>query len=246
MNNYKSCAQWVLDQGRGNDVRVLDYGCGAAEIVKELRRLGVDAYGCDVFYEGGDYSTSINHSFFDDAIIKRMEGNTIPFDSDSFDFIINKMVMEHVENIDSVLAEIKRVLKPGGAVLSIFPDISVWHEGHCGIPFLHWFSKGGCARVYYAAAWRAIGIGYHKGDKSVMCWSQNFCEWLDKWTFYRTRQEIHATYNKYFCDIQHIEEYWLHLRLGKRKVIATWLPASIQQIVVRKLSTLVFVVRKSV
>lgn len=246
MNNYKSCAQWILDQGRGNNIRVLDYGCGAAEIVTELRRRGVDAYGCDVFYGGGDYSESIRKSLFDDDIIKKMEMNIIPFDSAVFDFVVHKMVMEHVENIDSVLAEIHRVLKPGGMVLSIFPDKGVFHEGHCGIPFLHWFSKGGRVRVYYAAAWRAIGIGYHKGDKSIMCWSQDFCEWLDKWTFYRTQQDIDATYNKYFCDIQHIEEYWLKLRLGRRKMIATWLPVKLQQFAVRKLSTMVFVARKPV
>ena len=106
MNNYEFCAQWVLDQGRGNNIRVLDYGCSAAEIVKELRNRDVNAFGCDIFYEGGDSSTSIDPTLFDRAIIRKMEGNTIPFDSASFDFVINNQVMEHVENLDSVLAEI--------------------------------------------------------------------------------------------------------------------------------------------
>lgn len=48
-------------------------------------------------------------------------------------------------------------------------------------------------------------------------WSQEFCEWLDKWTYYRPRREIDATYDKYFCDVVHIEDYWLKLRLGERK-----------------------------
>lgn len=246
MNNYEFCAQWVLDQGRGNDVRVLDYGCGAAEIVKELRRWDVNAFGCDVFYEGGDRSTSIGAALFDRAIIRRMEENTVPFDSASFDFIINNQVMEHVENLDSVLAEIHRVLKPGGMVLSLFPDKGVWREGHCGVPFLHWFPKDGRPRVYYAAAWRILGFGYHKGNKSVMRWSQDFCEYLDKWTYYRSRQKIDSTYDKYFFDIRHIEDYWLQQRLGGRKKIVTWLPVSVQQLVVRKLGGLVFVARKPV
>ena len=33
-------------------VKVLDYDCGAGEIVNELRSHDINAYGCDVFYEG--------------------------------------------------------------------------------------------------------------------------------------------------------------------------------------------------
>lgn len=246
MDNYEFCAQWILDQEHGQSARVLDYGCGAGEIIKKLRQRDVSAFGCDVFYEGGDYSTSIDPIFLDSDIIRRMEGNTIPYDSASFDFVINNQVMEHVENLDSVLAEIHRVLKPGGMVLNLFPDKGVWREGHCGIPFLHWFPKGSSPRVHYAAACRFLGLGHHKGNKSVMHWSQDFCEWLDRWTYYRTRQEIDSVYNKYFCDVRHIEDYWLQLRLDRKKIVVAWLPASTQQLVVRKLGGLVFVARKPV
>lgn len=244
MNNIESCAQWIFDQRPGKDVRVLDYGCGSGDIVKELRASGVEAYGCDVFYEGGDYSPTIDPRYFDAGIIKRITENTIPFESSSFELVVNKMVMEHVENLDDVLIEINRVLKPGGMVLSIFPDKSVWHEGHCGIPFLHWFSKAGRGRVCYAAAWRALGFGYHKGTKTVMQWSEDFCDWLDKWTYYRTRHEIDTSYSKFFPGIRHIEDYWLKLRLGRRKSLVTWLPTPTQRLIVQKFSTLVFVAQK--
>lgn len=246
MNNYEFCAYWVIDQSPSNIVRVLDYGCGSGQIVKELRNHEIEAFGCDVFYEGGDYSKSIERELFDNGAIKRMNGQTIPFDSCSFDFVINNQVMEHVENLDSVLAEIQRVLKPGGQVLSLFPDKGVWREGHCGIPFLHWFPKSSSARIYYAAALRALGLGYHKGAKSIMLWSKDFCDWLDKWTHYRTRQEIDTSYEKYFSGILNIEDYWFQLRLGKRKAIVSWLPASIQKFIVRKLAGVVFVARKSI
>ena len=55
---------------------------------------------------------------FDDGIIKKMNRNTIPFDSASIIYIINNQVMEHVENLDTVLTEIQRVLKFDGVVLS--------------------------------------------------------------------------------------------------------------------------------
>ncbi len=246
MNNYEFCAQWVLAQAPRKEAQVLDYGCGAGDIVKKLRKLNIDAFGCDVFYEGGDYSKSVDTEFFDKGVIRRMDGANIPFDSASFDFIINNQVMEHVEDMDRVLSEIQRVLKPGGVVLSLFPDRGTWREGHCGIPFLHWFPKHSSLRVYYAAWFRILGFGYHKGTKSVVTWSKDFCEWLDKWTYYRTRQEIYLNYTRYFCDIQHIEDYWLLQRLGGKKILVSWLPKSTRRFIVRKLGSMVFVARKSV
>jgi SAM-dependent methyltransferase len=240
MTNYEYCVQWILDQGRGKSVRVLDYGCGSGEIVKELRRRGVDAFGCDIFYEAADYSAVDGL----DGAIRKIEGGVIPFDNSSFDFVINNQVMEHVDNLDNVLAEIRRVMKPGGMVVNLFPDKGVWREGHIGVPFLHWFPKGTRSRVYYAAACRTLGLGYHKGNQTVMEFSQGSCEWIDKWTYYRSRREIDLTYGKYFCDISHIEDHWLKSRLGKQAYFASFVPTSVQQLVVRKLAGLIFVARK--
>lgn len=69
----------------------------------------------------GDHLTQNDTALFDDGIIKKMNGNTIPFDSTSFDYVINNQVMEHVKNLDTVLTEIQRVLKSDGVVVSLFP-----------------------------------------------------------------------------------------------------------------------------
>lgn len=244
INNYEFCAQWLLDQKPAKSVRVLDYGCGSGQIVNELRKHKVNVYGCDVFYEGGNYLESIDTRLLDDGIIRKMCGNDIPFDSASFDYIIDNQVMEHVENLDGVLSEIHRVLKPGGKVLNLFPDKSVWREGHCGIPFLHWFPRQNTARIYYAAGLRFLGFGYNKGSKGVMRWSKDYCEWLDRWTYYRPHRDIDDTYRKYFTDIQHIEDYWLQLRLGSKKFFVSWLPSPPLNLVTRKLCGMVFVARK--
>lgn len=244
MNNYEFCVQWVLDQTPQENIRVLDYGCGAGQIVNELRAAKIDAFGCDVFYEGGDYSKSLEDGILGNAI-KRMEDSKIPFDDASFDFVINNQVLEHVEDLDSVLSEISRVLKPGGKVLSMFPDKSVWREGHCGIPFLHWFPKKSYLRIYYAAAFRLLGFGYHKGDKKIMHWSKDFCEWLDKWTWYRNLSDIQRVFDQHFEYTQHIEEIWLRRRLGTRNTIIRFIPTVLQQFIVRKLGGLVFVALKS-
>lgn len=79
-----------------------------------------------------------------------------------------------------------------------------------------------------------------------MQWSQDFCEYLDKWTHYRTRQEVDSAYEKYFCNIEHIEDFWLHLRVEEHKKIANFFPVSAQKLAVTKLCGLVFVARKPV
>ena len=92
MNNYEFCTQWVLDQGRGNNIHVLDYGCGAGELVKELRRRNVTAFGCDVFFEGGDNSTTVDPTLFDNDIIRKMEGNIIPFPFEAKQYNVDKKI----------------------------------------------------------------------------------------------------------------------------------------------------------
>lgn len=243
MTNYEFCADWVLGQSPRPDVRVLDYGCGAGEIVAELRKRGIEAFGCDVFYDGGDYSSALGEGLRD--VVRRMDGNVIPFEDASFDFVVSNQVMEHVADYDSVLSELERVLRPGGRMLTLFPEKGIWREGHCGVPFLHWFPKGGRFRIYYAAMFRTLGVGHYKGDKSVMQWSRDFCDWLDAWTHYRTGANIRAAYEKYFADLQHIEDYWLHQRLGDRKKLVCWLPRGLQRLIVRKLGAAVFVARKA-
>ena len=201
------------------------------------------AYGCDIFYGGADRLSSVPTKLLNDGVIRVMEGSAIPFNEDSFDYVINNQVMEHVEDLDTVLAEVHRVLKPGGMVLSLFPSKEVWHEGHCGIPLLHRLPQGR-ARLYYAAGLRALGFGYSKDRyPGVMKWSQHWCDYLDRWTHYRTMAEIDASYRKYFSHIQHIEDYWIQQRTG-RKLPHLSVLASIQRILVQKLCGMVFVARK--
>lgn len=175
----------------------------------------------------------------------REETTQLAFPDESFDFVVNNQVLEHVEDIDSALAEIHRVLKPNAQVLSLFPGKSVWREGHCGIPFLHWFLSESKIRVYYAAFLRSLGIGYFKSDKPMLQWSMGFCEWLDKWTWYRTYSGIHAVFQRRFVKLVYVEEIWLQEIFGQRMAIIGWLSKSMLRWLARKLSRMVFFCTKA-
>lgn len=240
MNNYDFCAQWVLRQGIG--LRVLDYGCGAGEVVKLLRSEGVQAFGCETFYSGGDTRNAVG-DLLGTAILP-MEDGRIPFPDQSFDIVLSNAVLEHVEDLGAVLSEIARVTKPSGRVLSVFPSRDTWREGHSGVPFLHWFPKGSELRVYYAALMHRLGFGYHRQKWGTpMQWARHKCEWLDRWVVYRSLPEIHAAFSAHLGPVTHIEDTFLQERLGSRARLVRWLSVPFQQLVVRKLGELVFTAR---
>jgi SAM-dependent methyltransferase len=233
MNNYEFCVHFARTAAIGHpDFSVLDFGCGAATVVRLLTDAGIEAVGCDTFYEGGDLSNDIPEAIGNR--VHRMTDGRIPFADATFDLVISNQVMEHVADLDAALAEIARVLKPGGTCLSLFPHREVWREGHCNIPFLHRFPKGRL-RVFYAAALYPIG-SFREGS-SRMQWARNFADWIDRWCYYRTYSEIAATFARHLSKPQHIEADWI----VKRRSEFRYLPPFLRTLISRKAAGLVFV-----
>jgi len=55
-------------------------------------------------------------------------GEALPFQAGSFDAAVVSEVLEHVEQPERVLAEVKRVLRPGGTLLVTVPFVFYEHE----------------------------------------------------------------------------------------------------------------------
>jgi ubiquinone/menaquinone biosynthesis C-methylase UbiE len=80
-------------------------------------------------------------------------GESLPLDDNSIDFIVSTEVFEHVQNLEKVLNECHRVLKPGGKLCSVFPQFLQPFESHLGcvtkLPGLHWvFGRDILTRAY--------------------------------------------------------------------------------------------------
>ncbi|MCP4571361.1 MAG: class I SAM-dependent methyltransferase [bacterium] len=238
MNNYEYCAAFAADGATGPDYAVLDYGCGGGRIVSLMRTRGLDAYGCDVFYGGSQALQNVPPELLDTAI-RKIEDDRIPFPDEHFDLVVTNQVLEHVKDLDLVLREIHRVLKPGGRVLALFPDRGTWLEGHCGVPFLHRFPKGSGSRVGYALLWRTVGFGKNKAGKSRLAWSRHMCNWLDQWTHYRGYGEVRRLFDRYCTDFRHLEHERLDSRLGPSHPVTRLAPRWLKRLVTNKVGGLV-------
>jgi SAM-dependent methyltransferase len=236
-SNQTFCIEWALRHGRG--LRVLDFGCGNGQVVSGLIDRGVDAFGCDVYYEGGDTSSGVPEQLFSRGVVRRMEPRSIPFEDGSFDLIINNTVLEHVESLEATLAELARVLRPGGKILSLFPHREVWFEWHVGLPFVHWFSPDSDFRLKYTVLLRSIGLGFFKSTKPIVTWSRDALDWIDRWTHYRSRAEIDLAFARHFARFSRLEARWIEHKLGQPALVRH-LPNWSKQAAVSLLGGLVF------
>lgn len=99
---------------------VLDVGCSLGYVIEAGRRLGLRSAGADV----SEYAVQRCVDRGLDA--RRGELGRLPFDTASFDLCVMKHVLEHSPDPRGALAEVRRVLTPGGVVLIAVPDVTYW------------------------------------------------------------------------------------------------------------------------
>ena len=138
--------------------RILEVGCGPGRLsIRLARQHGLDVTGLDL----------------DPAMIERARANadrpgdgdeqrpsflvgdvaSLAFPDGSFDLVVSTLSMHHWSDATAGLAEVGRVLRPGGRVLvwDLRPGIVPFH-GHVPDPLEH--THGSSLRVVNAAPWR--------------------------------------------------------------------------------------------
>ena len=68
-------------------------------------------------------------------------GEALPFADNSFDLAICWDVLEHVQNPDLLIAELARVIRPGGRVLITAINRFAWRDPHYHMPLLNWLPR---------------------------------------------------------------------------------------------------------
>ncbi|MFD1341948.1 bifunctional 2-polyprenyl-6-hydroxyphenol methylase/3-demethylubiquinol 3-O-methyltransferase UbiG [Litorisediminicola beolgyonensis] len=96
---------------------VLDLGCAGGFMAEALARRGARVTGLDPAQ--GAIAAARAHAESEGLAIRYDigVGEEMPFDDQSFDIVVCVDVLEHVADLDTTLAEVARVLRPGGLFL---------------------------------------------------------------------------------------------------------------------------------
>ncbi|WP_395450923.1 rhamnan synthesis F family protein [Aminobacter sp. UC22_36] len=108
------------------DKNVLDVACGegyGCNLISQVASgvVGVDVDADTVAYADRTYGTSVLRFVAADA-------TQLPFDDASFDVVTSFETIEHFDGHEAFLAEIARVLRPGGTVVISSPNRTVYTE----------------------------------------------------------------------------------------------------------------------
>jgi len=97
-----------------SNITLLDVGSGGGLLAEEFARLGCRVTGIDRSAE----SVAAARAHANQSILKIeyrvARGEALPYAAASFDLVVCCDVLEHVDDLDRVIAEAGRVLKPGG------------------------------------------------------------------------------------------------------------------------------------
>lgn len=93
--------------------RVLEVGCGRGHLTGRLADRGIDVIGIDANPRAAEVAGSDR--------IMTMRAESLEFDDATFDAVVSIHAIEHLPQLDAAVAEMARVLKPGGQALYIYP-----------------------------------------------------------------------------------------------------------------------------
>ena len=104
---------------------LLDLGCGDGSFtIKAATKLGASKiYGIDI------YDENILKARAKGIEMRKYDlNNELPFPDGSFDVVLASHVIEHLDNTDSFLSEIHRILKINGYLIMATPNLAAWHQ----------------------------------------------------------------------------------------------------------------------
>ena len=102
---------------------LLDVGCGSGRFMQAMTQLGWQTQGLDTDCVAVDRARTRGLAVRCGELLAQQ------FPSDSFDAVVMNHVIEHVHDPWAIVAECHRILKPGGRLVIVTPNIKSWGHG---------------------------------------------------------------------------------------------------------------------
>lgn len=96
--------------------KVLDAPCGAGYLSQQLDQLGFELECCDI--DSGNFELSTQF----DLKTADFNSDLLPFDSESFDYIVCANGLHRLYNPSNALNEFVRLIRPGGQIILSWPN----------------------------------------------------------------------------------------------------------------------------
>lgn len=118
--------QWGQKQLNASLGKVLVDGCGVGMYIKALAPYAEQVYGIDIEAE----HLEIAAANVPTGRVQLAAAEVLPYAANSFDLVLSHEVLEHVQDDGQAMAEIVRVLKPGGRAVIFVPNRLYPFETH--------------------------------------------------------------------------------------------------------------------
>lgn len=118
---YKKRLKNTLSLLGNGYARVLDIGYGSGILFPELSRRAQKVYGLETHGQEKLVQEMLGKEEVNNVILKSGSILEIPFEDNFFDAIVSVSTLEHINDLDKAMSEIKRAIKPGGDIVLSFP-----------------------------------------------------------------------------------------------------------------------------
>lgn len=144
----------ALDRGSGGH-DILDLGVGSGIMLDRICDLG-PAVGLDISLECARFCHRKGHR----AVVVG-SAEEVPLAADSFDAVIMADVLEHCADEAAVLAELRRVLRPGGILLITVPALRLlWSHHDVAIGHYRRYRRGALVRLLNRSGFEVRSSSY--------------------------------------------------------------------------------------
>jgi SAM-dependent methyltransferase len=113
LREYRAIYRRII---RDRPTRILDWGCGHGHAADALQQAGLEVEALEYVPDAPEGTRSSLPYFPNVQALTTRDPVRLPFPDACFDAVLSLGVLEHVPHPDASLAELRRVLKPGGRI----------------------------------------------------------------------------------------------------------------------------------